>query len=116
MSRDWKIPRNSGGFFFDRYNFYRVQADRYDWIQPAHSCAYYEKTSSGSLDIGSRLSEYHSIPVSDSGSPVRAIQFLENLRPTADTCRDSASISSSRTDFLISSDENNMMFYYPATN
>lgn len=113
VHRDWSLSKNSGGFFFERYSFYRVQADRYDWVQYPGYCGSYVKTVSGALDIGSRSSEFNSIPYSDSGSPAKVLQFLELYRPTSDSCHDGVHISSRRADYLISSDENNMMFFYP---
>ena len=115
VTRDWNLSKFSGGFFFDRYSFYRVDADRYEWVRKSNSCGSYAKIASGSLDIGSRLSEFYSIPLSDSGSPDRVLKFLEELRPTADTCQDGVNTNAKRASFLISSDKINTMFFYPTT-
>jgi hypothetical protein len=113
VRNDWTLAKNEGGFFFDRFSFHRIQADRYEWVQPRHGCGSYVKTASGALDIGSRTTEFNSVPLNYSGQPDQVLNFVARQRPTVDTCQTDVNVQARRADYLISSDQDNMMFFYP---
>ena len=113
VSRTWSLPKNTGGFFFNRYSFKRVSAERYEWkINSENGCGSFQKTASGDLDIGNNLDEFYSIPTYLSGCPEAALSFLEKLRPTLDTCKTGVQVSPNKSDYLVSSDEGKLMFFY----
>ena len=113
VSRAWSIPKNTGGFFFNRYSFKRVLAERYEWsANTQNGCGSFQKTASGDLDIGNNIDEFYSIPTYLSGSPEAALSFLEKLRPTLDTCKTGVQVSANKSDYLVSSDEGKLMFFY----
>ena len=115
-TRSWDLSRESGGYFFDRFSFNRVAADRYEWVRSSENgCGSFKKTATGNLDVGARMSEFYTVPVETSGSPDRVLQFLEKERPTRDSCETGVQATATRADYLISSDGNNMMFFYPNT-
>jgi len=115
ITRYWNLSRDSGGFFFDRISFNRMKADRYEWVdRPEKACGSFEKTASGVLDLGSRSSEFYSVPIEDAADPDRILAFVDQFRPTQNTCEDLDQSTDPNSEFLISSHDGNMMFYYPS--
>jgi hypothetical protein len=86
LNRSWTLYENQGGIFADHFYFSRIRVDRLEWTPSDNGCRHYQKVESGTLDVGTPVSEFYSAPQSLSGDPKGMLNFLQSYLPNLDTC------------------------------
>jgi hypothetical protein len=99
--------------FADRFSFYRVPAEHYEWMnaRDGSGCGRYEKISSGELDVGYRTSEFYAVPRVLGGDGTAATNYIRMARPPLNTCGGIDVRTARQAEARLGSPDRQILFY-----
>lgn len=110
LTRKWKVSGHQGGMFGDRISFSRIPVVEFVSQVARSGCRHWVKNREGLLDVGKHTSDFYVVPQDLAGSPNRAAEFMEKMRPTVNTCGNQ--LANGNAEFLIAHEDDEILFFY----
>ena len=111
MDRKWVLKRHESGVFGTRRSYTRKKVRKWDWVRRGERCYEYKPISEGYLDIGLLTEDFYILP-QNLYTTEEMNAFIENYRPSLNTCETSINNQQIIADDIIINSDNSIYYYH----
>ena len=113
VKRTWSLGKEQGGYFGLRYSFTRFPVREFALKKGRFfECSRWQENRRGYLDVGLPELDFYVVPQSMAGDNKLVGEFIEKLRPTANSCV-SQNLPQGGIEFRVPDSGEGLSYFYP---